>query len=127
MVLLLRKKRTSSSQLQSDILKNTLKIHLFYLTLFLSDNLKMICRRSVTSNVDAQICHDSSFPTQFRLFTETNQMFLSNWTPWYNPKHETIHLYSFQQSPGYAGYAGLCRAITGLCRAMQVEFSFGRL
>ena len=89
----------------SDILKNTLKNPSILSdsdSFFLSDNLKKICRRSVTSNVDAQICHDSSFPTQFRLFTETNPMFLSNWTPWYNPKHETIHLYSFQQSPGYA-------------------------
>ena len=68
----------------SDILKNTLK-NVSTLSdsdsFFLSDNLKKICRRTVTSNVDAQICHDSSFPTQFRLFTETNPMFLSNWTP----------------------------------------------
>lgn len=36
------------------------------------------------------------------MFTETHSPYLSNWTPWYDSKHKSIHLYSFKRTPGCA-------------------------
>ena len=68
----------------------------------LSVNLKMICSQSLQRHHEVEICFDATFPEQFHLFSKHHSPRLSNWTPWYNSVNETIHLYSFQQTPGYA-------------------------
>lgn len=71
-------------------------------TYILSENLKAICNKSVERKQDIDICHDATFPSQYRVFTENHSQCLSNWTPWYDPENASIHLYSFKQTPGYA-------------------------
>ena len=68
----------------------------------LSENLKMICSQSLQRRQEVEICFDTTFPEQFQLFSNHHSPRLSNWTPWYNSENETIHLYSFHQTPGYA-------------------------
>ena len=71
---------------------------------FICECLKNTCAQAQARNLDTTLNHDSSFIDQFNAKIKP---FLStaatlNWTPWYNHETDSIHLYQFSMSPGYA-------------------------
>ena len=71
---------------------------------FVSETLKKMCDGSgISTNENAEICHNEIFPAQFcDVMKNCSPHLLSKWTSWYSAKEETIHLYSFEKTPGYA-------------------------
>ena len=74
------------------------------LVYFICECLKNTCAQAQVRNLDTTLNHDSSFIDQFNAKIKP---FLStaatlNWTSWYNHETDSIHLYQFSMSPGYA-------------------------
>ncbi|CAB4040698.1 Hypothetical predicted protein [Paramuricea clavata] len=71
---------------------------------FICECLKNTCAQAQARNLDTTLIHDSSFIDQFNAkikpFLATAATL--NWTPWYNHETDSIHLYQFSISPGYA-------------------------
>ena len=70
----------------------------------ISQCLKNTYAQAETRNSTTTLAHDSGFIDQFNVkvkpFLPTTSTL--NWTPWYNQETDSLHLYQFSTSPGYA-------------------------
>ena len=62
--------------------------------------LREICNAEIKDIGDIPVTIGCNFPIQFN--TTVKSHLSSTWVPWFDPKTSTIHVYCFEESPGYA-------------------------
>ena len=90
----------------------------------ISQCLKNTCAQAKTRNTTTALAHDSGFIDQFNVkvkpFLPTTSVL--NWTPWCNQETDSLHLYQFSMSPGYAEKEiKICKTSKWLFHTLGIE------